>query len=118
MAEQTARHTVEHWAHDLPAGFLECRAMGHRWEPHSAIWDKEVKAYHVTHACDRCHTQRTAWWNRSGEISSTSYHYPEGYLTKDIGYIGADGRGVLRTEYLTRIFSGGAGSASAAQNGS
>ncbi|WP_043603449.1 hypothetical protein [Candidatus Protofrankia datiscae] len=44
-------------------------------------------------------------WSRNGEITSAGYSYPEGYLTKDVGYIGADGRGVLRTEYLARVFA-------------
>lgn len=38
------------------------------------------------------------------EISSTSYSYPDGYLSKEVGFVDADGRGVLRTEYLARIF--------------
>lgn len=105
MAQETPRRSVEDWAHDLPGTFVECRTMGHRWEPHSAVWDKEARAYHVTHECDRCHTHRKAWWTRSGEITSAGYSYPEGYLTKDVGYLGLDGRGVLRTEYLSRIFT-------------
>ncbi|WP_239311528.1 MULTISPECIES: hypothetical protein [unclassified Frankia] len=105
MAAQKTHRNIEDWAHDLPAGFIECRTMGHRWEPHTAAWDKEARAYHVTHECDRCGTQRKAWWSRTGEISAASYSYPDGYLTKDVGYIGAEGRGVLRTEYLTRVFS-------------
>jgi hypothetical protein len=111
MVEQKTQRNIEDWARELPAGFIECRTMGHRWEPHTAIWDKDVKAYHVIHRCDRCGTQRKAWWSRTGEISSASYTYPDGYLTKDVGYIDAGGRGVLRTEYLTRVFSGGAHSA-------
>ncbi|WP_462202882.1 hypothetical protein [Frankia sp. CcWB3] len=105
MAEQSPRRSIESWAHELPVSFVECRTMGHRWQPHSATWDREARAYHVIHACDRCHTQRKAWWTRNGEVTAAGYTYPEGYLTRDVGYIGADGRGVLRTEYLTRMFN-------------
>ncbi|ABD11586.1 hypothetical protein Francci3_2217 [Frankia casuarinae] len=105
MAEQSPRRSIESWAHDLPVSFVECRTMGHRWQPHSATWDREARAYHVIHACDRCRTQRKAWWTRNGEVTAAGYTYPEGYLTRDVGYVGADGRGVLRTEYLTRMFN-------------
>lgn len=109
MADQSARRNIEDWAQDLPASFIECRTMGHRWAPHTAVWDKEARSYYVTHECDRCTTQRRAWWSRAGEISSTSYSYPDGYLSKEVGYIDVDGRGVLRTEYLTRVFNASRG---------
>ncbi len=66
MAERTVRSDVESWAHDLPVSFVECRTMGHRWQPYTASWDSGARAYHVIHECDRCKTQRKAWWSRHG----------------------------------------------------
>ncbi len=31
-----------------------------------AVWDKEEGAYQVSHECDRCQTQRKAWWRTIG----------------------------------------------------
>ena len=105
--KEAEQPTFTNWTHDLPSNFLECRTMGHRWQHHSATWDKHSQAYYVVHECDRCLTERRAWWNKTGEILSSSYGYVKGYLnsgTPTRQPLDGKGRQTLRAEYLSRLF--------------
>jgi len=114
LEEEMATETVEipeftDWVSGLARNFLECRTMGHRWTPRTATWDKFSQAYYVIHECDRCETERRAWWSKTGEILSSSYGYVKGYLArtgKDRTHVDGNGRQTLRAEYLTRVFKG------------
>ena len=106
--KEEAPPTFTDWTNELPSNFLECRTMGHRWNRHSATWDKFSQAYYVIHDCDRCGTERRAWWNKTGEILSSSYGYVKGYLHSGaVTRQPVDGRGrqTLRAEYLNRMFA-------------
>lgn len=90
------------FAHDLPERFLYCREMGHNWRPFSAGRYKDGGYLRILR-CVRCKTERHQEISARGVILTSSYKHPEGYLSKGLGRISGEGRGVLRLESIRRI---------------
>lgn len=93
---------VAEFAEGLPERFLYCREMGHNWRPLSAGRFKDG-GYERILRCARCRTERhqelTAW----GIVMKSKYIFPDGYISKGLGRIVGDGRGILRLESIKRI---------------
>lgn len=93
---------VEEFAKDLPEKFLYCREMGHNWRPHSAGRYADGGFERILR-CSRCTTKRVQEITSRGVVLRNQYIHPEGYLSKGMGRIVGEGRGVLRLEAIKRI---------------
>lgn len=93
---------VADFAASLPEKFLYCREMGHNWRPFSAGRFKDG-GYERILRCVRCKTERHQNITSVGVVVSSKYVHPEGYLSKGMGRIVGEGRGVLRLESIKRI---------------
>jgi len=76
--------------------------MGHNWRPYTAARYKDG-GFKRTLRCTRCRTLRHQEISRQGLIERSHYEHPEGYLSKGVGHIVGEGRGVLRLESMRRI---------------
>lgn len=92
---------VEAFASELSEEFLQCREMGHRWLPSKANINSD-RTYHREMRCPRCRTRKEQEISGRGEILSTQYKHPDGYLHQGMGRIAGDGRGLLRLESIRR----------------
>lgn len=92
---------VEAFASELSEEFLQCREMGHRWLPSKAHVNPD-RTFHREMRCPRCRTRKQQEVSGRGEILSTQYKHPEGYLHEGMGRIAGDGRGLLRLESIRR----------------
>ena len=97
---------VAEFAQGLPEKYLYCREMGHNWRPYTAGRHKDG-GFERTLRCTRCRTKRVQAISPSGMILSNQYVHPEGYLSKGMGRIVGEGRGVLRLESIKRIVAKG-----------
>lgn len=97
---------VADFAQELPEKFLYCREMGHNWRPYSAGRYRDG-GFERTLRCTRCRTKRFQEISSHGIIVKSHYEHPEGYLSKGMGRIVGDGRGVLRLESIKRIVAKG-----------
>lgn len=97
---------VQEFAEGLPEKFLYCREMGHNWRPYTAGRFKDGGFERVLR-CSRCRTRRVQEISNKGVIVKNQYVHPEGYLSKGMGRIVGEGRGVLRLESIKRIVAKG-----------
>lgn len=102
------RSDAEQFARELPAEFIGCRARQHLWEPATATWDREARAYDIGERCARCASTRRQLISQRGEVLRSVIDYAEGYLAKGIGRIVGDAKDAVRLEMVTRMV-GGAG---------
>lgn len=94
--DQVASAT-EQWSDKVVA----CRIYGHSWKPLSVTRDSN--GYTVTQRCSNCTNRRYQAMDFRGFAGPWSYIYRDGYLTKDLGRIGADGRAVLRLAAIRNL---------------
>ena len=57
--------------------------MGHAWQSYTAHYDKKLRVYVRVLLCARCETHRIQNIAPTGQVISSRYRYPEGYLFKD-----------------------------------
>lgn len=100
---------VRAFAEDLPEAFLHCREMGHSWAPYTASLHKDG-GYERTLLCRRCDTRRLQGLDRRGLVVRSRYVHPEGYLSKGLGHLAGEDRGVLRIASIRRRFDEGSSS--------
>lgn len=104
MTKAPAVDNLEKWLAQLSLEYLKCRKSGHRWEDDSFEWVPAERAHYVVEVCERCLAEKSSWWSVDGAVTPSGYQYPDGYLAgPQIGFITADGRNVMRLEYLSRI---------------
>lgn len=103
--EYADRASVEDFAAGLPEKHLLCRELGHNWRPWTAEYVKAQRCYERALRCTRCRAERWQTLSRSGEILSSRYVYPDGYVSHGMGRIVGEGRDALRLESLTRLMS-------------
>lgn len=60
--------------------FLECRALGHAYDLTTSTVDVAGGKYYWSLGCGGCGARRVQTLDRKGQIISTNYHYPKGYL--------------------------------------
>lgn len=95
-------YEVQDFAAGLSSSELQCRELGHLWEPHSGFWSPEDGCFYRTLRCDRCTTERNQTLSDKGAVLTNGYLYPEGYLHQGMGRIAGEGRDMLRLESVTR----------------
>jgi hypothetical protein len=91
---------VEKAASEWSAGQKSCRVYGHAWQPLQV--SHRPGLYTVTQRCGRCRNQR--WQERDERgYPQSRWHitYMDGYLLKNIGRLGTDGRASLWLTTLT-----------------
>ena len=62
-----------------PPPNLDCRLFGHSWDPVPSDWTPSF-GVPMTLRCMRCTMERRDICQRTGELLSRRYTYPEGYL--------------------------------------
>lgn len=95
---------VSEFAEALPEEFLACRELGHHWQPWAAGLHPDG-GFDRTLRCSRCHTEKHQELSNRGSVLTSRYNHPDGYLTKGLGRITGDGRGVLRLEAIRRLMN-------------
>ncbi len=95
---------VKHFAAGLDLDWLFCRTYQHNWKPWSANWSDHEGCYQVKIRCNRCHTKRVQKISDKGQVLTSHYEYPEGYL-HDMGRIAGEARDMLRLESVTRVLT-------------
>jgi|SRR6476620_563991 len=86
----------------LPDNYLQCRRFGHSWR-HLTAERVGRGAFVQELVCRECTAQKTEIIDSSGDLISASLHYPEGYLSKGMGYSVRAQKGTLRLETLDRV---------------
>lgn len=77
----------------------QCRIYGHNWMPLTVRHRPGV--YTVLQRCARCINEREQQCNEQGyPLEQWRMHYYEGYLLKNLGRVGVDGKAVLRLNVL------------------
>jgi hypothetical protein len=106
VSQYADRAAAEELARELPDAYLMCRELMHSWKPRSAGWLAGERVFERVIRCSRCKTEKHQTLSSSGEVLSSHYVYPDGYLAKNLGRIVGDGRDALRLEALTRLVDG------------
>jgi len=77
----------------------QCRVYGHSWRPLTVRHRPGV--YTVLQRCARCRNEREQQVNEQGyPVDGWRMSYYDGYLLKNLGRVGTDGRAVLRLAVL------------------
>jgi hypothetical protein len=93
---------VERAASQWSDGQVNCRTYGHSWRPLTVTHRPGV--YTIQQRCGRCRTERHQEVNEQGfPITGWHMRYEEGYLLRNLGRVGADGRAVLRLTTLRAL---------------
>lgn len=91
------------WAESLPARFVVCRDLGHRWKTESARYAEKARTFERALRCTRCSTVRIQSLNGRGYIEESRYVYPDGYARPHgSGYFDIDARATLRLVSIER----------------
>lgn len=86
---------------------LGCRSgiLRHRWEPYTAIYNKEYRYTQVTVRCPRCTTRKRLEIDQYGRrLSKPRMSYPPGYLAKNVGRIIGDAQDWVTMKAVERLF--------------
>ena len=94
---------VAEFAAGLEEDWLYCRTYQHNWKPWTASWSGELGCYEVSIRCNRCFTRRVQTMSDKGQVLSSHYEYPEGYLHAGMARIAGEARDRLRLESVTRV---------------
>lgn len=90
---------VERAAEDWTDAQKQCRVYGHSWRPLTVRHRPGV--YTVLQRCGRCRNEREQQVNEQGyPIDGWKINYYEGYLLKNLGRVGVDGRAVIRLNVM------------------
>lgn len=77
----------------------ECRTYGHPWRAHTVTHRPGI--YTEIQRCDRCqNTRRQEVNDRGYPLGPWMIDYRPGYLLRNVGRLGADGKAVLRLSSL------------------
>jgi len=94
--------TLETFASELPYSYLQCRELGHNWQPHTVGFDNDSQSYVRVLRCPRCHTERKQLLNIHAHVISNTYTYPKRYQAKGVEVARGGGRDVFRLESIVR----------------
>lgn len=89
--------TPTHFAEGLGDRALHCRELGHNWRPLTAAWDRKARVFDRRLRCPSCRTERVQVLSQRGEIVSSHYVYPKGYLAQSLS--DHPGIGALRATF-------------------
>ena len=82
---------------------LECRDLGHHWEPQDVVHVSRLRFYRITHVCQRCDMLRIREMSEYGHVYAQTYRYPDGYLAEGIGRIAGDAKDAVRLASVRRF---------------
>ena len=92
---QDVERAAENWTNEQK----QCRVYGHAWRPLTVRHRPGV--YTEMQRCERCRNERGQQINDRGyPIEGWRMHYYDGYLLKQLGRVGSEGRAVLRLDVL------------------
>lgn len=95
MTEWANPSDVERAAREWTEGQMNCRVYGHSWNPLQVTHAPGV--YTIYQRCQRCRNERHQDVNDRGyPITEWRTRYQDGYLLRNVGRLGTDGRAVLR----------------------
>jgi hypothetical protein len=92
------------FAANLPEKFLQCRDFGHNWRRHGVAANNDG-TFDRSLRCGQCGTLRIMVLSNRGMVLSSRYEHPDGYLTKGLGRVTGEGKGLLRIEAINREIS-------------
>ena len=94
---------VEQFVGTLPTEYVQCRELGHPWQPHTA--QRLDYGFERTLLCPRCTAEkRQTLDSRGHQVGAPKIEYPEGYLnTPGHGRIDGTGRDAIRLASITRL---------------
>lgn len=97
-APEDVESAAQNWSYEQ----VNCRIYGHNWRPLTAT--HRPGFYTLYQRCGRCASSRTQELDDYGfPLSGWHIVYSEGYLLKNLGRVGQDGRAVLRLTSLRGI---------------
>lgn len=101
--EQDFGGKIDRMIGEMPVNFLGCRELRHAWRQQNAVLDRKNKVYDRVLVCRNCGTTKTQLVSAvTGEIIQRhSYDYPERYLVKGTGRLGAGDRDMIRLASIT-----------------
>jgi len=98
--------TVQDIIKTLNDNFLQCRDFGHQWVGYSVRVEKRRQLFHETLRCAMCNTRKNRLVTRTGEVTRTTYTYPEGYLFKEYGPFTKIDREAIRITVIDNFLRG------------
>lgn len=99
MTTWASPRDVERASEGWSDGQVNCRTYGHAWRALTVTHRPGV--YTVFQRCGRCRTERHQEVNEQGyAVSQWHMRYEDGYLLRNLGRVGSDGRAVLRLKTL------------------
>lgn len=102
MSAWATPEDIQHAADEWTDGQVQCRIYSHSWRPLTVI--HHPGAYTLYQRCTRCSSERYQDINERGyPLSSWHIRYSDGYLLRNVGRVGQDGRAVLRLASLRSI---------------
>lgn len=80
-----AKTTFPSWLLTYPIEYLECRAMGHRWDEHGSYLSTVARGLIGNHlTCTSCKAERFDCYDvANGLLWGRDYHLPDGYALPD-----------------------------------
>lgn len=94
---------IEVAANSWSDGQIACRVYGHNWRPLTVRHRPGV--FTILQRCNRCSNERQQQINEQGfPLDQWRMTYRDGYLLKNLGRVGQDGRAVLRLKNLTGLY--------------
>ncbi len=87
---------------DMSTDFVQCRDWGHSWEPYTAR-PAEHGCFASVLRCKRCKNVRTRIIGPRGQVISSGYDYPDGYLVQGMGRLTGTDRDMLRLSSIMRL---------------
>lgn len=102
MTSWATPESIQSAADSWTDGQVQCRTYGHSWRSLTATHSPGV--YTVYQRCTRCSAERHQDINERGyPLSPWRTRYTDGYLLRNVGRVGVDGRAVLRLSSLRSI---------------
>jgi hypothetical protein len=89
--------------HAMADEHLQCRDFSHSWRPLTAAWLPDRRVFETKLRCARCKTRRVRHIGPAGQLVSSHYEYPEGYVIKGMGRLDGAARDQLRLESVLRV---------------
>lgn len=97
MATRNQKKQAVHTVADVPDRYVLCRSIQHAWKYTDVQRTRRVASRYIqTLSCARCGVVKDQHLDAYGEITKTTYHYPEGYVIDGLGHISSRDRGALR----------------------
>ncbi len=82
---------------------LQCRTLGHNWEPKVAVHNRKDRYFYLEQHCARgCGTIRHQEMSERGHIFAQWYGYLDGFLSLGLGRIVGEARDELRVAVVGR----------------